>query len=427
MTYDPRLPFAPAGRAAARAPTRNTPTGAVPVVSAAAARRLLLDAQGLLADPRRRATPAVVYELVERMGFVQVDSIRVVERAQHLTLAARLDGYRPALLERLLERERSLFEHWTHDAAVIPTAWYPHWRHRFERWRHKVHGNAWWMERLGGDPEGTAGAVLERIRREGPLMVKDFEREPGAESAWWGWTRQKAALEFLWHVGELAIAGRVQFHKVYDLAERVLPAAHAAPAPPHEEHLAWACRTALARLGVATPQEIADFLRAVPAAEAGAWCERAAAAGEVVLVRVEAADGTPARAAYTMPDWEARAAAAPPAPRRLRLLSPFDPILHDRRRTQRLFGFDYRLEVFVPAAKRQHGYYVMPILEGERLVGRLDPKLHRDQGLLEVRGLWWEPGVRPARGRREGLEAAVARLARLAGAERWSLPKTRGT
>jgi hypothetical protein len=403
---------------------RNPPIRALPVVPAAAARRLLLDAQGLLAEPRRKATPQTVYELVERMGFVQVDSINVVARAQHLTLAARLDGYRPAMLERLLERERRLFEHWTHDAAAIPTVWYPYWRYRFAHAREVVLGNKWWMERLGGDPDGSTAAVLARIRDEGPLMAKDFERAPGADSAWWGWTRQKAALEFLWHTGALAITRRVQFHKVYDLAERVLPAAaEAGPQPPPEEYFAWACRAALERLGVATPQELADFWRAVPAAEARAWCERAAATGEIVPVRLEAADGSAPRAAYALPDWEARAATSPPAPHRLRLLSPFDPILHDRRRTQRLFGFDYRLEVFVPAAKRRHGYYVMPILEGERLVGRLDPKLHRDRGVLEVRGLWWEPGVRPSRARRAALEAAVSRLARLAGAERWTLPR----
>jgi hypothetical protein len=393
------------------------------------ARRLLLAGQGLLDDPRRRATAGAVYELVERMGFVQVDSINVVARAHHLTLAARLDGYRPRLLERLLERERTLFEHWTHDAAIIPTAWYPFWRYRFARARQKIFANRWWMERLGGDPDGTAAAVLERVRREGPLMARDWERgEPrptGAGASWWGWTREKAALEFLWFTGELAIARRVQFHKVYDLAERVLPQAHAAPQPPPEEQLDWTCRTALERLGTATPRELAAFWHDVPAAEAAAWCERAVAMGEVVPVLVEAVDGSWPAPAYAFADWEARAAAAPPAPRRLRLLSPFDPILHDRRRTQRLFGFDYRLEVFVPAGKRRHGYYVLPILEGDRLVGRLDPKLHRERGLLEVRGLWWEPGMRAGRGRRAGLEAAVARLARFADAERWSLPRRR--
>jgi hypothetical protein len=137
-------------------------------------------------------------------------------------------------------------------------------------------------------------------------------------------------------------------------------------------------------------------------------------------VKVEAVDGT-ARNAWAVPDWEERAANLPPAPPRIRLLSPFDPILRDRRRCLRLFGFDYRFEAFVPEAQRQHGYYVLPILEGERLVGRLDPKLHRDRGLLEVRGLWWEPGLRKSKARQAALEAALDRLARFVGAERWSI------
>ena len=396
----------------------------LPLVPAAIARRLLLGAQGLLDDPRRKATPDVLYDLIERMGFVQIDSINIVERAHHLTLASRLQGYRPALLTRLLERERRLFEHWTHDASAIPTAWYAHWKPRFERYRQRVLEHPWWLERVGPDPHRVFDHVRERLVREGPLMAKDFEdeRPEGTDKTWWGWKPQKAALEYLWRTGEVAIARRVNFHKVYDLAERVLPEAHAAPPPHPEEHLDWACRSALERLGIATADELAGFWRAVPLEEARAWGERTAARGEVVIVEVETADGSKPRKAWAVPDWQVRAAALPPAPPRLRLLSPFDPILRDRKRTLRLFNFDYRFEAFVPEPQRRHGYYVMPILEGERLVGRLDPKLHRERGLLEVRALWWEPGVRESKGRRAALEAAVERLARLVGAEGWSLP-----
>ena len=396
-------------------------SASLPTVPAATARRLLLGAQGLLDEPRRKATPDALYELIERMGFVQIDSINVVERAQHLTLAARLQGYRPALLERLLERQRRLFEHWTHDASAIPTPWYPYWKIRFERYRQRVLEHPWWRERVGPDPERVVDHVRERIAREGPLMTRDFEGERVGESGWWGWKPQKAALEYLWRTGELAIAGRVNFHKVYDLAGRVLPAAHAAARPSDAEHLEWAGRSAIERLGTATPDEIAGFWRAASLQEARAWCQGAAARGEIVAVQVEAADGSRPRAAYAVADWEARAAALPPAPPRIRLLSPFDPILRDRRRTLRLFNFDYRFEAFVPGEHRQHGYYVLPILEGERLVGRLDPKLHREEGLLEVKGLWWEPRVKETKGRLAALESALDRLARRVGAERWSL------
>jgi hypothetical protein len=399
-------------------------TSALPLVPAATARRLLLGLQGLLDDPRRRATAAELYALIERMGFVQLDSINVVERAHHLTLSSRLQGYRPALLDRLLERERRLFEHWTHDASAIPAIWYRFWRPRFERFRRAVHERPWWLERMGPEPQRVIDHVRERLVREGPLMTRDFEDErgEGAEKTWWGWKPNKAALEYLWRTGEVAVAGRVHFHKVYDLAERVLPEAHAEPAPSPEEHLDWACRTALERIGMGTPREIAGFWQAVPLDEARAWCEQAAAAGEVAVVRVEAVDGSAPALSYALPDWEERAAAFPSAPPRVRLLSPFDPILRDRRRARRLFGFDYRFEAFVPEPQRQHGYYVLPILEGERLIGRLDPKLDRSEKLLEVRALWWEPGARASQGRQRRLEAAVERLARLAGAERWTLP-----
>ena len=402
-------------------PTSSLPP--LPVIPAATARRLLLGAQGLLDDPRRKATPDVLYDLIRRMGFVQIDSINIVERAHHLTLASRIQGYRPALLTRLLERERRLFEHWTHDASAIPTAWYPYWKPRFERYRQRVLGHPWWLERVGPDPYKVFDHVRERIVREGPLMAKDFEdeRPEGTDKTWWGWKPQKAALEYLWRTGELAIARRINFHKVYDLAERVIPEAHASPSPHPEEHVEWACRSALERLGIASADELAGFWRAVSLEDARAWGEKAAARGEVAAVEVESADGSRTRKSWAVPDWQERASALPSAPPRLRLLSPFDPILRDRKRTLRLFNFDYRFEAFVPEPQRRHGYYVMPILEGERLVGRLDPKLHRERGLLEVRALWWEPGVRTSKGRQAALESAVDRLARLTGATEWSL------
>ena len=406
-----------------RYPSAGANPSTLPLVPAATARRLLLGAQGLLDDPRRKASADVLYELVERMGFVQIDSINVVERAHHLTLAARLQGYKPAMLERLLERDRRLFEHWTHDASAIPTVWYPYWKVRFERYRRKVQEHPWWKERIGPEPERVIDQVRERIAREGPLMTRDFEgeRPAGSEQGWWGWKPQKTALEYLWRTGELAIAGRVSFHKVYDLASRVVPAGDAAPRPGDEEHVDWACRSALARLGTASADELAGFWRAVTLAEARDWGQRAAAAGEIAAVQVESVDGSRPRAAWAVPDWAERVAALPAATPRLRLLSPFDPILRDRKRALRLFGFDYRFEAFVPGAQRQHGYYVLPILEGERLVGRLDPKVHRDAGWLEIKNLWWEPWVRESKGRQAALAAALDRLARQVGVERWEI------
>ncbi|WP_243319896.1 crosslink repair DNA glycosylase YcaQ family protein [Geothrix sp. SG200] len=393
----------------------------LPFVSASAARRLFLGAQGLLDDPTRRATVPSLQALIEKLGFVQVDTINVVARAHDLTLSSRLDGYRPEHLRKLLEDRRSLFEAFTHDASAIPTAWFGHWKPRFARDRERIHAHAWWQHHFRGtDGARVVGDVKARIEREGPLKSSDFEH-PEKRGPWWGWKPQKAALDFLWRSGELMIPRREGFQKLYDLTERVLPDHHALPCPNPEAHVEWACASAAERLVVFTPKELAEFWASIEAAEAKAWCDRAAKAGRIVPVAVEGADGE-ARPAFALADWEKRLAKLPDPPERTRLLCPFDPVLRDRARALRRFGFDYRFEAFVPEPKRQYGYFVLPILEGERFVGRLDPKLHRDRGQLEVRGLWWEPGIKATKARKRGLDEALERLATFVGAEEILLP-----
>ncbi|MFL6336642.1 MAG: winged helix-turn-helix domain-containing protein [Pyrinomonadaceae bacterium] len=398
----------------------------VPRVSAGQARLLLLGAQGLLADPSRAATKAAVFELVRRMGFVQLDSISYVERAHHLTLGSRLHAYRREHFARLLESDRSLFEHWTHDASAVPTEWFAHWKPRFGRAAARIRANGWWQERMGGEADRYIDSVRARIAREGPLRSQDFEHERGQVSAWWGWKPQKAALEYLWHTGELLVVRREKFQKVYDLTERVFPELHRAPAPSDEEHTEWACSTALERLVVATPKELAEFWKAIDPARAKAWCERVAHEGRIVPVLVEPLNEgeSKPRPAYALPDWERRLKRLPAPPPLTRLLSPFDPVLRDRARALRLFGFDYRFEAFVPEPQRQFGYYVLPVLEGDRLVGRIDPKFERAAGLLKVRRVYWEPGVRATRERVKGLQEAAERLASFVGAEgvEWPAP-----
>jgi uncharacterized protein YcaQ len=395
-----------------------------PTLSAREARLLLMQAQGLLDAPERQASPAAVSRLIDQLGFVQVDSINVVDRAHHLTLGARLEGYRPRHLEHLLERRRSLFEHWTHDASAIPSRWYPYWKPRFRRFAKSSRFERWMERRMGPEHAKIVAHVKRRLRREGPLMAKDFEAPEGTKrGSWWGWTPQKTALEVLWQTGVVTIAGRKNFHKIYDLCERVHPELHGLPAPGKRAHTEWACSTAIERLGVATPREIAEFWLAVPAKDVTTWCRTAERNGRLVAVEVEdEADGQK-RDAFAISDWERRLARAPAPPPHLRLLSPFDPVIRDRDRLSRRFGFEYRFEAFVPARKREWGYYVLPILEGDRFVGRLDPKLHRDQDRLEVRSLYWEPGIRPTRARRRQLDEALAVLAQRVGASTIDLPR----
>lgn len=347
------------------------------------------------------------------MGYVQVDSINSVERAHHLTLGSRLDRYRPALLAGLLENRRSLFEHWTHDASVIPTALLPHWHHRFERYRKRYQGNSWLRENLGPRYRKVLDGFREHVLREGPVLSRDFEHDRKEDpGGWWSWKPQKIALEVLWRSGELAIARREGFQKVYDLTERVLPEVHALPPTPSHEHEDWACRSALDRLGVATLLEIVSFWRAIRVADVRRWCREAVRKGEIEAVLVEPVDGAPRVKSFAVADWRERLKRLSAPPDRMRLLCPFDPILRDRKRAQRLFNFDYLFEAFVPAPKRKYGYYVLPVLDGEDLVARVEPKFRRDTGTLEVRGVWWEG--KPKREKR--LRDALERLAALVGA-----------
>jgi uncharacterized protein len=391
------------------------------VISNAVARRLLLAGQGLarpLTGGAAVDTPDELLGLIESMGFVQIDTINTVDRAHHLILAARSSGYRRETLTHLLEVERRLFEHWTHDASIIPTRWFAHWRPRFARYREAQ----WHRAQMGADADRVVRRVLARVRREGPLMSKDFE-DTGERSprAWWGWKPHKVALDYLWRIGKLHVVGRREFQKVYDLTERAAPECHATRRPREAEHVEWACRSALERLGVASVREIAQFWRAVSVQRVKAWVERAVNVGAVMPVVVESADGTAPVATYGLADLAERVAALPEVPAGMRLLAPFDPILRDRARAKRLFGFDFRFEGFVPAAKRKHGYYVMAVLEGDRLVGRADPKFDRARGLLRVRDVRWEDGVRVTRKRVAGFEAAAEDLARWIGAGRVEL------
>ncbi len=389
-------------------------------ISTATARRLFLGAQGLLADPARpknKDTRTALVKLIEQMGFVQLDSINYVERAHHLTLGSRLDDYRHEHFTHLLETDRHLFEHWTHDASAIPTAWFAHWKPRFTHYETKLQQGRWWGSRLGERPEKTLSQVRERIAREGPLRSQDFEHDrKGQAAGWWDWKPQKAALEYLWFSGELMVTRREKFQKVYDLTERVLPHCAALAQPSEAEHIEWACRTAFERLVIATPKEVAEFWRAITLVQARQWCAQAAKSGEVVAVTVESANGEKPRPSFALNDWQARLRKLPDAPERMRLLSPFDPVIRDRARAARLFNFDYRFEAFVPEPKRQYGYYVLPILEGEQLVGRIDPKFHRERDTLEVRKVYWEPSVKVTKARRKKLDEALMRLANLIGA-----------
>lgn len=380
-----------------------------PVLTNPQARAIFLDRHALAEAPTGAAKGADLAALIDRIGFVQVDSINTVARAHQMILFARRQSYQPLALDRLLA-QRALWEHWTHDASILPMALFPHWRHRFARDRARL------VERwTGWQRDGfhtKFDEVLQRVADHGPVTSAEVgEGEVRGKGGWWDWHPSKAALEFLWRAGALSVTRREGFRKVYDLTERVIPAPFRQAEPSEAESLEVLCLAALERLGFATAGEIAAYWAAVTPEEARGWADTALRRGEVVEVMVAGADGT-LRKHLCRPETLEQAPQVTP---RLRILSPFDPALRDRKRAERLFGFHYRIEVFVPEPQRKFGYYVFPVLEGDRLIGRIDSKAFRDADRLRVRAFWPEAGIRLTAARRARLEAELTRLARFAG------------
>jgi len=383
------------------------------------ARRLLLNAQGLAPLRSGRLDADGLHEIIRSLGHVQVDSIRMVARAHDSILFSRHPGYRPALLSRLLEKEARLFENWSHDAAIIPSELFPHWQPRFARLRRELWERGHWRKRLGKDPEAAIERIRAVITERGPTMARELA-DPG-RGPWWGWSPTKTALEYLWRTGELAIRDRVNFQKRYDLTTRVLPADLLNGEPRSQDHIDWACRSALERLVFGTPAEIAGFWGSIDTDAARRWCERHLGRDVIqVLVADRAGDG--GRTLFALATIDTQLAACVDPPGRVRALSPFDPVLRNRQQTARLFGFDYRIEIFVPAPRRRYGYYVFPLLERDRFIGRVDMKHDRAGDRLAVAGLWLESGVRRSRGRTQAILAELDRHRRFVGAETVDFP-----
>lgn len=356
-----------------------------------------------------RTRPDDLKGVIDQIGFVQVDSINTVARAHHMILHARQQTYRASHLARLAERDRMLFEHWTHDASILPMAHFPYWRLKFARDAESLRSR-WAKDRRAGF-EALFDTVLEQIAKTGPCGSSDVgQDEVKGSGGWWDWHPSKTALEYLWRAGELTVTRREGFRKIYDLTENVIPPEYLNARPHEEETIEWACAAALDRLGFATSGEIAAFWDLVTPAEAKAWCDAAKRSGQIAEIAVETADGS-TRMSYATPGLTP---AAPPSDR-VRVLSPFDPALRDRKRAERLFGFHYRIEVFVPEAKRRYGYYVFPLLEGDNLIGRIDMKCDRKSGTMVVRKYWAEAKRPLTRTRRAKVVTALENTARFAG------------
>ena len=376
------------------------------------ARHLVLHLQGLTLPSHKALGIDGLAELIEQLGFVQLDSIPWVERAHHMILFARSQAYRTKHLKRLHEKERRLFENWTHDASLIPVKFWPYWKHKFRRDEARLTEK--FTNWQGPGFADRVEALRSKIEQEGILRARDIEKPKGQKLEMWQWHDGKAALEFMWRTGQLAIPKREGFQKTYDFCENVIPQEHHDAEVSHEEFVDWACRSALQRLGFGTAGDISRYWDLLSIDEVSQWIENCSK-GDTTRVQVECCDGTKPREMIARPDIGKLVDALPKLPDRTRMLSPFDPVIRDRKRLKWLFGFDYTIEIYVPPEKRKFGYYVFPLIERDRLIGRVDAQAKRSEDVLMVSKLWLEPGVRWSATRDQKFRSELVRQTRLCG------------
>jgi hypothetical protein len=401
-----------------------------PVRAAAA---LFLERQWLDRPRARRLTATSLERFAEATGGIQLDSINVVERAHYLTAWNRFGAYDRAALDRLVWKRRVLVDYWAHAACLVPASHLHAWRRAMHQYEVRHSGWGVWLKRH----RPTLAKVEQAIRERGPLGSADFEsarRRGDEQKGWWNWKSTTHALDFLWKSGRLAVHSRRHFHKRFDLAERVHGERLAEEPLAPEAFLRWHLRRAFAAMGAATDGDLRFYLsfpRLRPA-ERKATLAALLASGELVEVELDGARGRWWALAEDL-DALARAARRRVPSRGTALLSPFDSFLWHRERTSKLYGFDYKIEVYTPGPARRYGYYTLPILHDGHLIGRLDPKTHRERGVLEVRSAHFEPwfarGAPPPHARDPldraaalgGVAGALQSLARFVGASRVEL------
>ncbi|MGQ5521637.1 winged helix-turn-helix domain-containing protein [Chitinimonas sp. PSY-7] len=380
-------------------------------LSISAARQLHLAAQGLLQYQRRKANKADVLATIQRMALLQIDTISVVNRSPYFVLFSRLGAFDSTWLEQLLA-EGKIYEYWAHEACFIPTEDYGLLRHRMldpanMGWKFSDH----WLAQHATE----IASIKNHIQANGPVRSADFERKGGKGNGWWDWKPEKRHLEVLFTVGQLMVTERRSFQRVYDLADNVLAKHYqngwddTRDLPSPEDAQIEMVRRSCQALGVVKAGWVADYYRLMRG-KYEAMLYQLADAGELIPVRIEnwRQDAFVHKDLIPLLD---KAANGKLQSGITTLLSPFDPVVWDRKRASELFDFDYRIECYTPAPKRKFGYFVLPILSRGKLVGRLDAKAHRQQGVFEVKSLFLEPGMRVSQRLISDLQTALQRCA----------------
>jgi len=373
------------------------------------ARQLWLESQGLSVSPTGSLD---LLGMIKKLGFVQLDSIQVVSRAHHHILWSRNQNYREPMLDSLLANDRSIFEHFTHDASIIPMDFLPFWKRQFCRKKEQLDRDKW----LNSLPDKDARDVIkERINQNGALSTHAFDTKITGPKKMWSRPPHKLALDYMWYAGELATSHRINFNKYYDIAERIFPKNLRDLDISNEDQIDWLCSAALDRMGFGSPSELQQYWDAVSVKEVIEWLKSAQA--RVQDVEIETSEGQWIKGVAPA-NIEDRLTALKYPTSRLRIINPFDPVIRDRNRLKRLFGFDYRVEMFVPATKRVWGYYVFPILEGCRFVGRIEVKGDRKNSVLSVIKFWPENGITWQKSRYRKLSSELKRMQRFIGVNR---------
>jgi uncharacterized protein YcaQ len=386
-------------------------------ISIAEARRIAIGAQQFASGKAQHVLKSTqsVASAVRKLGVLQIDSVNALVRSHYLPLFSRYGQYDSQLLDRAAFDHRLLFEYWGHEASFLPIEHWPllQWRMQAAR-----RGEGTWgrLRRYATEHKDAVDAVRRELRERGPLGAGDLTAAERAKGGWWGWSQSKEILEWLFWIGEVSTARRRNFERLYDLTERVIPASiFQAPTPSKEESQRALLTIASQALGVATVRDLRDYFR-LPVADAAARLRELVDANVLLPVAVEGW----AQQGYLHVDAK--------RPRRVdvaALLSPFDSLIWERQRTERLFDFHFRLEIYTPLHKRVHGYYVLPFLLGDRIVGRVDLKSDRASSRLLVKGGSAEEGVDPA----AIVEALAGRLCLLAtwlGLEKVAVTTKRG-
>lgn len=367
-------------------------------------RHLWLKGTGFGATPNGKLN---VLQMIKDLGFVQLDTIQNVTRAHHHILWSRNQNYREPMFDELLATRQDIFEHFTHDASVLPTEFYPMWRRQFTRRKARMDKSKYYNSKMG--PKGRAD-IKARIAAEGALSTQAFDTKIKGKKEMWDRPPHKVALDYLWNAGELSTSHRISFRKYYDLTEKVIPADILAHKIADKDQISWLCEQAMQRLSVATLKEIKEFWEAADIKEVRAWADKS----QLIPIEWQLHDGTWAES-FAAPDIEQKLTGLEKPSTRMRIVNPFDPTIRDRARVQKMFGFDYKIEIFVPAAKRKWGYYVYPLLEGDKFVGRIELKADRKKGELIIHNFWVEDGAKWSDKRQAKLTAELGRFAAYVG------------